>query len=211
MVNTRSMKSSNMIDNVTYDCNVVIRIHKDALIEIDKKSHAVPIAGNDMNIRLRLISAESDIKLAGATAGATRKSKRKDSSPPTTVQFYKPASAIIIKSVARAWVRCKKSKQNVQVRDLVMAKLSGHPAWPSVVLEFLPKQKARVEFLGVEPHERFGSVNLSEIVLFKDSIDILQIQLRKKINRYQKAVMEAEIYAEIPEKHSVFNQLHELQ
>lgn len=175
------MKSDNLIDDEhTYDCNVVIRIRKEALIEIDRKSHAIPLVNNDMNIRLRLTSARNDLDLAEPTADRTCytrsrthtrtrtcRSNSKDSPTSMAVQFYKPASAKTIKTVDTAWLQCKKNKQSVKVRDLVMAKLTGHPAWPAIILEFLPNNKAKVEFLGVESHERYGFVSLIQIVLFK--------------------------------------------
>lgn len=206
MVNTRSVKRHSMSDNENnYKCNVVIRIHKEALMEFDKKSHSIPIVDNSLNIHLQLVSEKNDSNSNKSSVEDARTSNGNDSSTSRTVQFYKPASAMTLKTVDSAWKRCKKSKQNIKARDLVMAKLSGHPAWPAIVIEILPKKKAKVKFLGVEPHERYGFVFLSEIVLFKDSIDILLIQLKKKINRYKKAVLQAEVYGRIPQKYSLFN------
>lgn len=45
----------------TYECNVIIRIHKDAIIEFGKNSHVVPLSNNDFNIRLNLIHDENDL------------------------------------------------------------------------------------------------------------------------------------------------------
>lgn len=207
MVNTRSTKknvskSVNVSDTVhTYDCNVVIRIHEDALMEIDGKAHIIPIKNNDLNIKLHLVSEQNDSNLIESAVDSSKSSK---------IQVYKPATAMALKSVGSAWIQCKRShknnKQNVKVRDLVVAKLKGHSVWPSIILEMLPNKKAKVEFLGAEQHERFGFVNISEITLFKDSIDVILIQLKKKLPKFKKAVKEAEIYCGISEKYSAFNQ-----
>lgn len=213
MVNTRSMNTNNskivgMTDgDPVFDCNVVIRIHRDAIMEIDGKTHVIPSVNNDFNVQLRLVSDEYEMSDHLVVDDNVRD---QESSKSCNIQVYKPATKMILKNVDKAWIRCKnihkKSKQNIKKRDVVMAKLRGHPAWPAIILKLLPENRAKVEFFGAEPHEKFGFVNLSEVILFKDSLDILLLQLKKKIRKYEKAIKEAERVCGILDSNSVLNQ-----
>lgn len=213
MVQTRSKmairsESVDMVekDEITYDCNVLFRIHKDAVLEIGGKAHKIPPKKkNDFNVRLRLVSGASipnedppNVKL-----------RHQDSPQSNGIQVYEPAARMAPSSVDVAWDRCKFRRNNekrlYKLNDVVLAKLRGYAAWPAIILKLLPKKRAKVEFFGADPHEKIGYLNLNEIVLYKDCIDVLLIQLKKKIPKYKKAIREAESVCGISDSCSVLN------
>lgn len=212
MVQTRSKKTnvSECVevvasDVVTYDCNLLIRIHKDAVIEIGKNAHKIPSINNDFNVHLKLLS-EGDLNENSPIDFETH-----DQAPTKSceIQAYEPAARLTPANVDVAWMQCKHirdyNNQQINENDVVLAKIRGHSAWPAIVLKLLPKKRAKVEFFGAEPHEKFGILSLNEIVLFKNSIGVLLIQLRKKIHKYIRAVREAEGACGIPHSSSVLN------
>lgn len=64
-----------------------------------------------------------------------------------------------------------------------MAKLKGHPAWPCVVLEYISKTRVKVEFFGANQTEKFGFVNIAEIIPIEDSVDVISLTLKRNISK----------------------------
>lgn len=211
MVRTRSMKENvsndvSMTDNIqSFECNVKIRIHRDATIQIGEDTHAVPMKNNDLNIRLRLIPDENHSNEEAIIVDDTSD----DENSSKSLQFYQPASSMAPKCVSSSWLKCKnihkKKKQKVTKNDVVMAKLRGHAPWPAVILEIISKNSARVEFFGAQLNEKFGFVNLNEMTLFKDSIDLILLLLKKNTKNFSKAVKEAEVACGVQDDFSLFN------
>lgn len=79
-----------------------------------------------------------------------------------------------------------------------MAKLRGHPAWPSMVIEFTPKNRVKVMFFGADRNERFGFVSESEIVLFKNAAHLIELSLKRNFSKFRKGIHEAEISCNVP-------------
>lgn len=86
----------------------------------------------------------------------------------------------IIKLIEEAWQKCKLDRHNeFHLNDLVLAKLKGHAAWPAVIVDFVNKSKAKVEFLGANPNEKFGFVTLKEIVHYRESVNVIRLTLKR--------------------------------
>lgn len=211
MVRTRAMKekvltnapksvATSEIDN-TYECTVVIRIHKDALIKIDGHSQAIPLINNDLNIGLHVISEENDSKEESTVDDSPND---KDSSSSDNMQVYQPAPTTTLKTVNSAWLRCKNShknkKQKLSVKDVVLAKLRGHSAWPAIIIEMPSKNMAKVQFFGAQVHEKFGFVIINEITLFKDSIVVILMLLKKNLNFSENQLKKPKCYAALRRK-----------
>lgn len=198
---SKGVDMSDIIES--FECNVMIRIHEDTTMQIGKETHNISLNNNDLNIRLRLIPDENSSNEESTIVDDTADDK--DSSK--SLQFYRSASSMAPKNVSSGWLQCKniqkKKKRNVWVNDVVMAKLRGHSAWPAIVLEILPKNKAKVEFFGANLNEKFGFVNISEVTLFKGSTDVLLLILKKNIKKFSKAVKEAEMVCGVSEEHSL--------
>lgn len=221
MVYTRSAKK-NVLDTVskstnkgeidhTYDCTIVISIHKDAIIKFGESTHVIKQKKNDFNVRLHLISDKKDSNEVSAVDDTPHDNV---SSRSNQVQVYQPTSAMSLKSVNSAWVRCKndrkKNKQKLVQHDVVLAKLRGHPAWPAIILDIPSQSTVKVQFFGAETHEKFGFVNINEITLFKNSMDVLLLLLQKKIKKFTKAVKEAELVCGISGENSLFNECNDM-
>lgn len=124
--------------------------------------------------------------------------------PITTVsKFSKPLD----KMINNSWRKCKSENtardQKISINEIVMAKVSGFSAWPAIVLDFINKRRARVEFFGADSHEKIGLVDLNEITPFKYSTDVILPLLKRDARNFKKAVREAEIAAGIPNSKSM--------
>lgn len=121
------------------------------------------------------------------------------------------STKLTYKSVDIAWRHCKKNhvqtNHTICVDDIVMAKLRGHSAWPSIVLDLSNANKVKVEFLGVDSYEKFGFVSVKEITLFKNSSDIILLLLKRNISKFKKAVQEAEMLCGISQSISICNEI----
>lgn len=109
-----------------------------------------------------------------------------------------------------AWRKCKsnhkQSGHKISVDDVVMAKVRGWSAWPAVVLEFVNKKRVKVEFFGVDQSQKFGFVDLVEVTRFRDSGEVALLLLKRDINQFKKAVIEAERFCGIPDSISLCKQ-----
>lgn len=192
MVHTRSRKEISKGDNEV-ECKIIISIHKDATIEFNEKKHRIKQSKDNFNVRLRWVSEHDSCS----------------SSSNDDRQIYQPAKATDVKTVQRAWLNCKsshkKDKQKIRASDVVLAKVRGHSAWPAIIVEVISSSRVKVQFFGADAHEKFGFVGLNEITLFKNSIDVLLLLLKKNIKKFRKAVKEAELVCGIPEECSLLN------
>lgn len=115
----------------------------------------------------------------------------------------------IVKLIDEAWRKCKLNRQKkVQLNDVVMAKMKGHPAWPSLILDFVTASKAKVEFYGADPRERFGFIGLNEIVHYSECLDVLCLTLKRDFihaAKFRKGVHESEIVLGVPTHASLLN------
>lgn len=118
-------------------------------------------------------------------------------------------SKSISKMVDEAWKKCKsnsiRERENIRPGDIVMAKLKGHPAWPSIVVEYINKSRVKVEFFGANQWEKFGFVNIAEVTPFAKSIDVVRLTLKKNILHFSKAVAEAERICGVPSVNSIID------
>lgn len=87
-----------------------------------------------------------------------------------------------------------------------MAKVRGYPVFSAIVLEFVNKNKAKLEFFGfVSDLERFGFVSVIEMTLFKNSAHLIQLSSRRNIAKLNKGILEAEISCGIPTSFSLIS------
>lgn len=94
-----------------------------------------------------------------------------------------------------AWQKCKRDQRDkylFNIDDVVMAKLRGHPAWPATVKEIINKNKVKVEFFGAHENEKYGFINITEIIPFVETHDVIVMTLKKNNFQFNKAVREAE-------------------
>lgn len=119
----------------------------------------------------------------------------------------KQQSKSITKMVQEAWTKCKadnrREKYEVQINDVVMAKIKGYTPWPATVIKFLNKNKVKVQFFGVQPKEMFGFVNIAEITPFAKSINVIHLTLKRDMLQFNKAVQEAQLVCSIPSLASI--------
>lgn len=108
----------------------------------------------------------------------------------------------IVKLIDEAWRKCKLGhRKEFNVDDIVMAKLKGHAAWPASIVEFSSQSKAKVLFFGANPNEKFGSVNMAEIIHFNDATDVVRLTLKRDFiqkRKFQKGIREAQISLGMP-------------
>lgn len=115
----------------------------------------------------------------------------------------------IQKLIDSAWQTCKiEQKQNkfeIGVNNIVLAKVKGFQAWPATVLENRNKKSVKVQFFGANDNAKFGFVSENEITLFNYSANVVKLILKKRLQKYDKAVKEAEISCGIPQYASLLN------
>lgn len=108
----------------------------------------------------------------------------------------------IVKLIDEAWRKCKLGhRKELNVDDIVMAKLKGHAAWPALIVEFSSRSKAKVLFFGANPNEKFGFVNMAEIIHFHDAIDVVRLTLKRDFiqkRKFKKGIREVEIVLGMP-------------
>lgn len=122
--------------------------------------------------------------------------------PVSTIVKFQTKS--INKLIDDAWLSCKKEhKQIIVPNNIVMAKVRGFQPWPAIVLENTNKRAIKVEFFGADENEKFGFVSLNEITLFENSANVIRLVLKKNVQKYRKAVQEAEIICGIPSHASI--------
>lgn len=111
------------------------------------------------------------------------------------------------KSVDGAWQKCKddnRDKYAISINDIVMAKMKGHLPWAANVREIENKNRVKVEFFGTQEYERYGFINITEIIPFVNSFDVIRLILERNNIKFNKAVQEAEIACDLP-SHMCFN------
>lgn len=175
--------------------NVVVKLSADELMI--KDSNMIP----DQVISGRILRP----KLLAATSLKTI-SKPNHKSDGTVGKLQTKS---IAKMVDQAWRKCKTDsrfhKYVVHVDDIVMAKLKGHTPWPAIVIEIMSKARAKVQFFGVQETEKFGFVNIAEIAPFTSSIDVIQLNSKRNISQFNKAVQEALLVCDVPSFNSMLS------
>lgn len=117
----------------------------------------------------------------------------------------KPISKLVDDAWRMSKSNHKENKFEIQTNDIVMAKLKGHPVWPAIVVEFVSKNKTKVEFFGADIHEKFGFVTTSEMTLFKNSAHLVLLSSKRNIAKLTKGIREAEISCGIPAVGSIIS------
>lgn len=162
MVHTRSMKQTvskevNMSDIVqSLEGNVTIRIHRDATMQIGDETHNMPLNNNELNIRLHLIPDENisneELTIVDEDVDQTKKF-RQNLYNSIDLQAQWLQKVLVVDGYD---VKTFTKKRNKMFRRT--AKLRGHAAWPAMIVEILPKRRAKVEFFDAKPNERFGTI-----------------------------------------------------
>lgn len=98
----------------------------------------------------------------------------------------------------------RKTRNIIQIGDLVMAKMSTYSPWGSRVLSFTKnKQRATVCFFGEGLR---GSVNVAEIVPFNRCTDVIRLLLLRKFSDFHKSIIEIERILGVPDHLSLLNE-----
>lgn len=164
--------------------NVKLKANADGLTIINGNSFPKPIH----DLRPRLNKLVTDIV-------QTHK-------PQTSTTVAKPQSKPLHRMIENAWRLCKNNHKqngsNINLNDIVMAKLRGYTAWPAIVVKFMNKSQVKVEFFGVDQSQKIGFVNIKEITRFSDSAEVILLLLKRNIPNFKKSVHEAEIVCGIP-------------
>lgn len=187
IIHDNEMKIGNCVLK-SINCNfcVELKISSDQVTVVDPRgSFSDQAVCRNLRTRLNVLNSKSNY--------SSKKSK-------LTVATCQ--SKPIHKIADDAWRKCKKKhKQNghqISINDIVMAKLRGYSAWPAIVVDFVNKKRAKVEFFGVDQNEKFGFVNLTEITRFNDSAEVILLLLKRNIPKFKKSVLETELFCEIP-------------
>lgn len=188
-------------------CNLNMRIHRNVMMFNNRQQFS---KNNQFYVELR--SSVNELFVVGEFDPCTTRNLRpkpelksmKPKKPLTSMTKYSKPLATLINT---AWKKCKskqiESSHKISIDDIVMAKVSGYSAWPAIILEFVNKNRAKVEFFGTEPHEKFGLVDVKEITLFENSADVIIPLLKRNARNFKKATKEAEISCGVPELHSL--------
>lgn len=207
------VENQNTCSRQTVTCNLNISIHRGGVL---LNNRTMPSKKNEFRFELKSSSGELVVHTEPDTCFADGPSKNLRPKPELNpIQPKKPNTAIVKWSkpittlINNSWRKCKSdhmhSNCKISVNDVVMAKLSGFSAWPGFVLNFVNKNRAYVEFFGAERHEKYGSVDIKEMTLFKNSADVIVNLLKRDTRNFRKAVREAEHVCNIPETNSLCN------
>lgn len=134
---------------------------------------------------------------------STQKSNQKSN---LTIAVLQPKP--ITKLIDLAWQRSKLNRSECHLNDVVMAKVKGHVAWPAILIGFVNKSKAKVEFLGANQNEKFGFISLKEMVHYSECNDVIRLTLKRTFiykEKFEKGIREAEILFGIPSHASMLN------
>lgn len=97
-----------------------------------------------------------------------------------------------------------KKAVNLQIGDVTLCKMRGHPEWPCKVIG-IDGNMYEVEFYGDHTSHKTIIDNFLDI---KESFDVIIYHLRRrKTPLYAKSVKEAEIALHIPNEHSILHQI----
>lgn len=195
---------SNLTESTYVDYNLSASIHGNTL-SIDQ--HCIKSNDGNFSIKLKLSNDRISVFPMESSVDHPASSQRNLRSKSTIVNTNKlnklnnnmcRAVVKVTPKIEPVWEQCKKenranSSNIFKTNDIVAAKLKGHMPWPSKIIEICDKKKAKVEFFGAMPHERFGFVPLSEIVLFSNALKLVRIIARKNNAKYNKGIKEVEI------------------
>lgn len=93
-------------------------------------------------------------------------------------------------------------KEELRKGEVVLAQMRTYATWPARVL-LLGKTFVNVYFYG---DETTGNVPYEKVGYFVNNHELLKFNLKKTIDRYQKAVLSAERVMQIPNHLSIINQ-----
>lgn len=201
----RHLKSNDITHNIgvkikecTLQMGQTIITSKNLTFDVHIKLH-----GDQITITKNQSSAPSSNSMASRNLIQKRNQK---SNLTVAVHQQKP----IAKLIDQAWQKIKlESPKEFNVDDVVMAKLKGHTAWPAIIIEFVSEHKAKVDFFGANPNEKFGFVSLKEMVHFTECIDVIRLTLKKAFihkEKFKKGIQEAELVVGIPSYASMLNE-----
>lgn len=106
-----------------------------------------------------------------------------------------------------AWKACKSQSksQNItfEIDQYVMAKMKSFSPWAAKIIGFIKNhKKAYVYFYGTH---NSGSVDVSDITLFKESQEVIRLQLLRHLDFFTKGIKEIEAELGITEEFSIIN------
>lgn len=123
-----------------------------------------------------------------------------------------PSKKNIAKSIAELadekWRQVKRQQQHkkkeLRIGEMVLSKMRTYAPWPSKILSFSKDGKrAQVFFYGTD---NSGSVNMDEIVQFKDTTDVVRLLLRRNMPFFSRGVKTIEHLCGIPDELSLLRE-----
>lgn len=102
----------------------------------------------------------------------------------------------------------KMSGQSLQIGDFVLARMRGYSPWPSKIISFTKdRRRAKCYFYGSNNN---GSVQIQEIIPFRDGFDVIRLLKIRNDNVFIKGVREVEYINGIPEHLSSLREINAL-
>lgn len=142
--------------------------------------------------------------IAVSPSSVTQNSSQKSN---LTVAVVQPKPITVL--INEAWRTCKLDRRGqFQLNDMVMAKLKGHVAWPSRIIAFVNKHKAKVDFFGANQNEKFGFVSITEMVHYDESNDVIRLTLKRDFahkEKFKKGIREVELMLGMSSHKSILN------
>lgn len=137
------------------------------------------------------------------------KPKMETASKVKPIAFVKTLNVLINES----WTKCKRdfkaSNLSVGSGDLIMAKMATYSPWPARLNAFSNNNKrAHVFFFG---ENNTGQVNVSEIVPFEHSMNVIRLLLLRKVSSYHRAIAEIESILKVPPQLSLLKEINAIE
>lgn len=100
--------------------------------------------------------------------------------------------------------RFENSREKFEKGDAVLAKMSGHCAWPARIDDFT-KNGRRIKCFFYGSHNT-GTVDINQTIPFKNAFSIIRLINLRKTRDYAKGIREIEIQYGIPDELSALKE-----
>lgn len=132
--------------------------------------------------------------------------KKKVDSAQTATRTIKSAITNTFKNSLKEF---EKTKHQLQIGDLVLAKMSGFEPWPGKITSFSKdKRMAKCFFYG--SHDN-GPVGVRQIIPFKDGLDTIRLVKLRHLVNFEKGIREIEFKLGVPESMSSLRETASIQ
>lgn len=103
----------------------------------------------------------------------------------------------------------EKSNVQLNIGDLILAKMSGFAPWPAKITSFTKdKRRAICYFFGSHNN---GPVGVKQIIPFKDGFDTIRLVKMRHLTHFEKGISEIEIEHGIPKDLSSLREIDAIE